>query len=89
MTSTGLCSKCQRPLPEKTGRTLCSACLVEAALADRHTLDQWLQLGKPSMYSAARKKVEEILAGPVLDPLSDETIGTLDEILIRADRELA
>lgn len=58
-------------------------------LLDRHTLDQWLQLGKPSMYSAARKKVEEILAGPVLDPLSDETVGRLNEILDRADRDLA
>ena len=57
-------------------------------LLDRHTADQWLQLGKPSMYSTARKKVEEILAGPLLDPLSDEIVSRLDEILIRADREL-
>lgn len=57
-------------------------------LLDRHTADQWLQLGKPSMYSAARKKVEEILAGPVLDRLSDDVIAKLESILVRADFEL-
>jgi trimethylamine--corrinoid protein Co-methyltransferase len=59
-----------------------------AGLLDRHTLDQWLQLGKPSMYSNARKKVEEILAAPVEDPLPDDVLGKLDEILTRADKEL-
>ena len=58
-------------------------------LLDRHTLDQWVQLGKPSMYSNARKKVEELLAQPVQDPLPDNVIGTLDAILERADVELA
>ncbi len=59
-----------------------------ADLLDRHTLDQWLQLGKPSMYSNARKKVEEILAQPVQDPLPDDVSGKLDEILAKADEEL-
>jgi trimethylamine---corrinoid protein Co-methyltransferase len=59
-----------------------------ANLLDRHTLDQWLHLGKPSMYSNARKKVEEILAAPLDDPLPDKVVGQLDEILARADREL-
>jgi trimethylamine--corrinoid protein Co-methyltransferase len=57
-------------------------------LLDRHTLDQWLELGKPDMYSNARKKVEEILATPVEDPLPEDVFGKLDEILARADREL-
>ena len=59
-----------------------------ASLLDRHTLDQWTQLGKPSMYSNARKKVEEILSEPVQDPLSDDATQKLDEILARADKEL-
>jgi trimethylamine--corrinoid protein Co-methyltransferase len=59
-----------------------------AKLLDRHTLDQWTQLGKPSMYSNARKKVEEILASPLEDPLPDVVVGKLEEILARADREL-
>jgi len=57
-------------------------------LLDRHTLDQWLELGKPDMYGNAHQKVEEILAAPLEDPLSDNVIGKLDEILARADREL-
>jgi trimethylamine--corrinoid protein Co-methyltransferase len=57
-------------------------------LLDRHTLDQWLELGKPDMYSNARQKVEEILAAPVEDPLPDEVLGKLDEILERANQEL-
>lgn len=59
-----------------------------SSLLDRHTIDQWRQLGQPSMYSNARKKVEEILAGPVQDPLGEDVSGKLDEILARADREL-
>lgn len=59
-----------------------------SALLDRHTFDQWRQLGQPSMYSNARKKVEEILAGPIQDPLGEDVSGKLDEILARADREL-
>ena len=59
-----------------------------ANLLDRHTLDQWLQLGKPSMYSNARKKVEEILAQPVQDPLPEDISKKLEEILIKADKEL-
>ena len=57
-------------------------------LVDRHTLDHWLQLGKPSMYSNARKRVQEILAQPVQDALPSATLQKLDEILDRADREL-
>lgn len=59
-----------------------------ADLLDRHTLDQWLQLGKPSMYSNARKKVEEILAQPLQDPLPEDISSKLDEILRKADAEL-
>jgi len=57
-------------------------------LLDRHTLDQWLELGKPDMYSNARRKVEEILSASPEDPLPEDVFGKLDEILARADREL-
>lgn len=59
-----------------------------ASLLDHHTLEQWTQLGKPSMYSNARKKVEEILAAPIQDPVTAETTQKLDEILARADKDL-
>jgi trimethylamine--corrinoid protein Co-methyltransferase len=58
------------------------------SLLDRHTLDQWLELGKPDLYSNARQKVEEILAASVEDPLPDNVFYKLDEILAKADREL-
>jgi trimethylamine--corrinoid protein Co-methyltransferase len=60
-----------------------------SSLLDRHTIDQWRQLGQPCMYSNARKKVDEILAGPIQDPLGEDVSGKLDEILSRADLELA
>ena len=59
-----------------------------SSLMDRHTRDQWLELGRPDLYTNARKKVEEILAAPVDDPLAEEVSQALDEILERADREL-
>jgi len=58
------------------------------SLLDRHTLDQWLELGKPDMYSNSRKKVEEILAAPLEDPLPEDIFQTLDEILARANQKL-
>ncbi len=58
------------------------------SLLDRHTLDQWLELGKPGMYNNARQKVEEILAAPLEDPLPEDILGKLDDILARANREL-
>jgi trimethylamine:corrinoid methyltransferase-like protein len=58
-------------------------------LFDRHATDKWTELGKPCMYSEARAKVREILSAPVVDPLPDSVLAALDEILARADTELA
>ena len=57
-------------------------------LCDRNTYEHWEELGKPDLYSNARKKVEEILAGPLNNPLPDDVIGKLEEIGRRADEEL-
>lgn len=54
----------------------------------RSSYESWLELGKPNLYSEARKKVEEILAAPLVDPLPDEVVGKLQDILGRADQEL-
>ena len=59
------------------------------ALFDRNTRDQWLELGKPEVYPKAREKTEEILAAPRKNPLPDKIIGKLEDILRRADKELA
>lgn len=40
------------------------------------------------MYTNARKKVEEILAAPIQDPLSESATQQLDEILQKANREI-
>ena len=57
-------------------------------LADRNTYDQWLELGKPDLYSRAREKIREILATPPKNPLPDRVIGQLDAIVRKADGEL-
>jgi trimethylamine--corrinoid protein Co-methyltransferase len=58
------------------------------SLTDRHTYENWLSLGKPGMYTNARKKVQEILAAPPVDPLPESVARELDEILQAADNEL-
>jgi trimethylamine:corrinoid methyltransferase-like protein len=58
-------------------------------LTDRHPYEAWVELGKPTLYSNARKKVEEILSAPLVDPLPWNILQELDEILQAADKELA
>jgi trimethylamine--corrinoid protein Co-methyltransferase len=57
-------------------------------LFDRHTFERWAELGRSDIYSKARERVEEILATPQKNPLSDDVIGKLDDIMRRADEEL-
>jgi trimethylamine--corrinoid protein Co-methyltransferase len=57
-------------------------------LSDRNAYETWLQLGSPSLYNEAKKKVEEILAIPQKHPLSDSVIGKLEEITHRAEEGL-
>jgi len=58
-------------------------------LLDRHTYESWLELGKPGIYTRARERVREILAGPVVDPLPEAVSADLDAILLAADKDLA
>jgi trimethylamine--corrinoid protein Co-methyltransferase len=58
-------------------------------LMDRHTHQGWLELGKPSMYTRAREKVEEYLSVPLVDPLPESVVNELQAILLAADKELA
>ncbi|MDM8541959.1 trimethylamine methyltransferase family protein [Desulfococcaceae bacterium HSG9] len=57
-------------------------------LCDRNTFDQWVELGRPDLYDKAKEKVEEILAGPPKNPLPDDVIAKLEDIMRRADEEL-
>ena len=59
------------------------------SLVDRHPYESWTSLGKPTMYSKAREKVEEILFAPMEDPLPESVSKELDDILQIADKELS
>jgi trimethylamine:corrinoid methyltransferase-like protein len=61
---------------------------VLSRLFDRHTYEAWAELGRPTLYDAARARVREILAGPLVDPLPDQVTAEPDEILRAADREI-
>jgi trimethylamine--corrinoid protein Co-methyltransferase len=58
-------------------------------LMDRHPYEAWINLGRPGMYMNAREQVKSILAGPLVDPLPEPVLATLDDILASADKELA
>ncbi len=72
-----------------TRRAARSAEFYMSNLLDRHPYEAWLRLGRPNLYTKAREKVREILAGPMVDPLPEHISCQLDDILHRADKELA
>jgi trimethylamine--corrinoid protein Co-methyltransferase len=57
-------------------------------LCDRNTFEHWVALGRPDVYDKAKEKVEEILASPQKNPLPDDVIGKLEDIMRRADEDL-
>lgn len=58
------------------------------SLIDRHTYEEWDELGRKDMYDKAKVRVEEILASPQKNKLPDDIIGKLNDIIRRADEEL-
>lgn len=58
------------------------------AWVERHPHEARATLRKPSIYTTARARVQEILEGPVVGPLSEDVAANLDDILRRADGEL-
>jgi trimethylamine--corrinoid protein Co-methyltransferase len=58
------------------------------ALCDRNSYEMWESLGRPDVYDQARKKVVEILSSPPKNPLPDDVVGQLEEIMRKAAREL-
>ena len=59
-----------------------------AQLCDRNTFERWTELGRPDMYSKARERVEEILAAPQANPLPDDVVGKLEDVLRKAETGL-
>ena len=57
-------------------------------LCDRNTYEDWMAAGEPHMYTKAREQVSRILASPQKNPLPDNIIATLEEIMQRAEMEL-
>lgn len=60
----------------------------EPSLMSRVAHDAWYAMGKPSMYQRARERVQEILAAPMVDPVSDAVAEEIDRILTEADAAL-
>lgn len=58
-------------------------------IIDRNTYSVWEELGRPDLYSNARKKVQEILNSERKNPLDKDVEKTIEEIMSAAGRELA
>jgi trimethylamine---corrinoid protein Co-methyltransferase len=56
---------------------------------DRNSYEQWLELGRPDLYTKARQRVAEILAAPLKNPLPNKVTGKLEDIMRRADAALS
>ena len=72
----------------KQRSTACSREVYTPRMIDRSPYETWVNLGQPRMYAKAREELKRILAEPVVDPLPDEVVARLGEILRRADREI-
>jgi len=71
-----------------TRKAVRSGEFVTPALVDRNPFTQWVKLGRPDLYDKAREKVEEILSIPQKNPLPDDVIGKLEDIMRKAEVEL-
>jgi trimethylamine---corrinoid protein Co-methyltransferase len=73
---------------ESTFRQCRSNEFYQPSLFDQDSLEEWRDLGCPSIYNKAREKVKEILAAPVQNPLPGAVLSALEDILNRAATEL-
>ena len=76
-------------MEDNTVKACRSRQFLHSQLAERSTYEEWLKLGRPDMYAKARKKVQSLLAAPLKQPLPKEVVGKLEDIMRRADEELA
>ncbi len=61
---------------------------LSPSLCERDTYERWDELGRIDMYDKAQERVKEILASPQKNPLADDVIGKLEDIMRRADDTL-
>ncbi len=76
-------------MEENTVAACRSPQFLQSQLAERSTYEHWLKLGRPDLYAKARKKAQAILASPPRYPLPADVAGKLEDIMRRADDELA
>ena len=76
-------------MEDNTVKACRSRQFLHSQLAERSTYEEWLKLGRPDMYAKARKKVQSILAAPLKQPLPSDVSAKLEDIMRRADQELA
>jgi trimethylamine--corrinoid protein Co-methyltransferase len=76
-------------MEDNTVKACRSRQFLQSQLAERSTYEEWLKLGRPDVYAKARKKVQSILAAPLKQPLPADVVGKLEDIMRRADQELA
>lgn len=73
---------------ESTLRACRSNEFLAPRLCDRNVYERWTELGRPSIYDTAHRRVEEILATPQRHPLPGDVIDELEAIIRRAEDEL-
>jgi len=61
---------------------------LSPSLCNQDTYEKWDDIGRPDMYDKAKERVEEILSSPQKNPLPDDVIGKLEDIMARADETL-
>ena len=74
---------------KSTRKAARSSEIYMSQLVDHPSYENWVSLGKPSMYSKAREVVAGILEGPQVDPLPGDVSEKLDQILRKAEREIS
>jgi len=57
-------------------------------LSDRNSQAVWESMGKPDLYDKARGKVREIISTPEKNPLPDDVVDEIENIMRRTNREL-
>jgi len=70
---------------EATVKACRSGEYYESKLIDRLNYDKWNEIGRPGIYTKAKERVEEILASPQKNPLGDDELGKLNNIIRRIE----
>lgn len=73
---------------ESTFQSCRSDEFYQPGLFDRSSFQQWQDTEHQDIYKQARERVAEILANPPVNPLPDEVLNSIDDVLERAETDL-